>query len=277
MLSIACVLLFALAPTSPAQAKTKETKYYGELEPRLYTTPELMSKAVFIPVSIEDANQRGVDAKAADRIYSGELSLPDGGKVRNIYKAVVVRSPDGNDILYVDEDLNGSFDENERVPFLPVRDEHFSRLKDMASFAVELAPGGAFRTCPTLVALPRIDAQAPQITVEYTSTPYVRGFAVLPDRRLQIRFQYDFETGGISLKYGYEWLDLNGDGKFDMTPGSPEVVHGDGKSPVFQVGSLSLQVESVNLKRDQFVLHTVVTATPQQERRPSLPFSGAAK
>lgn len=250
--------------------------YFGELEPHLFTTPEMMSKALFSPVSVERARQLGIASSPRDKIYSGELSLPDGGKVRNIYQAVIVRAPGGNDVLYVDANRNGSFDDNERVPFLPVTDPWFSRLKDMASFDADLPPGGAFRTCPMQVALPRNEAEAPakppQIAVEYTSAPFVRGFAELPGRRLQVRFQYDFAIGGVSLDYGYEWLDLNNDGKFDMKPGSPEFLHGDGTNPVFQVNRLMLQVESVNLKRDQFVLHTVDTAAPKHRRRPSLPF-----
>ncbi|HEV2135602.1 MAG TPA: hypothetical protein VGR47_15310 [Terracidiphilus sp.] len=223
-----------------------------------------MSKAVFSPIRIEEASQLGVAADAGDKIYSGELSLPDGGQVRNIYKAVVVRSPSGNDVLYVDENRDGRFEANERISFLPVVDPKFSRLKDLASFSVDLPPGGAFRTCPMDVALARNDAVAsakpPQIVVEYTSAPFVQGYATLTDRRLSVRFQYDFEIGGVSVNYGYEWLDLNGDGKFDMSPGSPEFLHGNGSSPAFQVDGMTLQVESVLLSRDQFVLHQVPAA-----------------
>lgn len=258
------MMLLAVASPAPAQRRSKETKFYGELEPRLYTSPEMMSKAVFSPVGITDAKQLGVAAETNDKIYSGEFSLPDGGKVRNIYKAVIVRSPDGKDVLYVDENGDGRFESNERVLFLAVVDPKFSRLKDMASFSVTLPPGGTFRTCPMDVALARDDAELPakppQIAVEYTSAPYVQGYAVLADRRLSVRFQYDFEIGGVSVNYGYEWLDLNGDGQFDMSPGSPEFLHGNGSSPIFQVGGITLQVESVLLSRDQFVLRAVPTA-----------------
>jgi hypothetical protein len=280
-LSSVFALLFALAISLPAPAKTRQTEYFGELEPRLFTTPDLMSKTFFNVIPLEDVKPLGVAARPGDKIYSGQLSLPDGGKIRNIYNAVVVRSPDGTDVLYADVNRNGHFDPSERIPFLPVTESGFSRLLDMASFDVDLPPGGAFRTCPMQVALLRGVADAPagssQIAVEYTSAPFLRGFAELPGRRLQVRFQYDFETGGVSLDYGYEWLDLNGDGKFDMSPGSPELVHGNGSNPVFQVDGLMLQVESVNLKRDQFVLRVVDTVAPKHRRRPSLPFLGHSR
>ncbi|HEX8712347.1 MAG TPA: hypothetical protein VF730_10775 [Terracidiphilus sp.] len=277
LLSSALMLLFALAPVGSAFAKSKGTKFYGELEPRLYTSPELMSKAVFNPISVENANQLGVTAKPEDKVYSGEFSLPDGGQVHYIYKAMIVRAPGGNDLLYVDANRNGRFDTGERIAFVPVTNSKFWRLLDIASFDVNLSSRDAFQTCPMQVALLRNEAEppakSPQIVVEYTSAPYLQGFTTLPGRSLRVRFQYDFEIGGISVNYGYEWLDLNGDGMFDMSAGSPEFVHGNGTSPVFRVGNLMLQVESVDLKHEQFVLHTVETAAPKPVRRLSLPFT----
>lgn len=274
LLPPALVLLFALASPAPGQGKSGEKKFFGELEPRLFTSPELMSKAIFSPIAIEDARQLGVVAKTEDKIFSGEFSLPDGGKIRNIYKAVVVRAPGGNDVLYVDANRDGHFDASERIVFAPVVDPKFSRLKEMATFSVTLPPGGAFRTCPVDVVLARNDAEPPakppQIVVEYTSSPFVQGYAALPDRRLRVRFQYDFETGGVSVDYGYEWLDLNDDGNFDMSPGSPEFVHGNGSNPIFHVDGLALQVESVVLNRDQFVLRAVPTGP--QRKHWHLPF-----
>jgi hypothetical protein len=277
LLSLALVLLSVPAIAAPAHRKSTGTKFYGELEPRLYTSPDLMSNAVFSPISIDDAKRLGVIAEPADKTYSGEFSLPDGGNVRNIYKAVIVRASGGKDIMYVDANRNGRFDAGERILFLPVTDPSFSRLQKIAAFNVALPAGGAFRTCPMLAALARGQAKSPatslQLEVEYTSAPYVRGFAVLPGRSLPVRFQYDFEIGGISLTYGYEWLDLNNDGKFDMKPGSPEFLHGNGANPIFHVGNLALQVESVDLKRDQFILRTVDASAPKPVRRLSLPFT----
>lgn len=60
---------------------------------------------------------------------------------------------------------------------------------------------------------------------------------------------------------GLEWLDINGDGKFDMTPGSGEFVRARGSAPVFQVGNLTLQMESVDVKDNRFVVKSVPAAT----------------
>ena len=261
LLASALVLLFALAFSAAAGAKQNETDFYGELEPRLYTAPELMSIAAFQPISREDAIRLGVVAETGDKLYSGEFTLGKDEKVQLFYKAVIIQLPAGNHALYIDADRNGRFDPDERISFLPVTNSNFPQFKELASFDVDLPRGGYFRTCPMEVAVAAERAQhsiqPPQIAVAYTSTAFVRGFAVLPDRRLQVRFEYDFDAGEVSLNSGREWLDLNDDGKFDLSPGSPETLHANGAAPAFPVGELTLQLKSVDLKRDQFVLQSV--------------------
>ena len=93
------------------------------------------------------------------------------------------------------------------------------------------------------------------MVVGYSSLAYVQGYAQLPHRKMLVRFEYDFDIQGISLTAGHEWLDLNGDGKFDLTPGSGEFVHSIGSAPIFQVGNFTLQAASVDLKHNRFVLH----------------------
>lgn len=134
------------------------------------------------------------------------------------------------------------------------------RLKSSATFDVNL-PEGPFRACPMDVWLIKDGVPSPagsgQLAVPYTAQPFVQGYAQLPNRTLLVRLEYDFREQGISLTDGREWLDINGDGKFDMTPGSGEFLRARGSAPVFRVGDLTLQMQSVDLKTDRFVLRSV--------------------
>lgn len=261
LLAPALALLIALGMYGTAHAKGKQTEFYGELEPRLYTAPELMRVTAFKPISLAEAKQLGVVADAGDRIYSGEFSLVNGEKVHRAYPAIIIRLPAGNHALYVDANLNGRFDPDERTSFLPVTNPEFPRFNEMASFDVDLPGGGMFRTCPMEVAVAGEPGKAAEkgaeIAVEYTATAFVRGFAALSGQQLLVRFEYDFDMGGISLRTGREYIDLNQDGKIDMSPGSPECLQAKGSAPVFRTGALTLQLKSVDLRRDQFVLQTV--------------------
>lgn len=261
LLSRALLLLFAFATSASLLAGTRETLFYGELEPRLYTAPELMRVTAFKPISLAAAKHLGAIADAGDQVYSGEFSLPGNNKVHRAYPAVILRLPAGNHALYVDANRNGRFDPDERIPFLPVTNPAFPRFQEMASFDVNLPGGGMFATCPMEVAVAGEPAEAAgkgaEIAVEYTATAFVRGIAALPGQQLQVRFEYDFDLGGISLKTGRECIDLNQDGKTDMTPGSRECLQAKGSAPVFRAGALTLQLKSVDLRRDQFVLQSV--------------------
>jgi thiol-disulfide isomerase/thioredoxin len=96
-----------------------------------------------------------------------------------------------------------------------------------------------------------------QLAVPYTSQPFVQGYAQLPKRTLQLRLKYDFEKRGIALTSGIEWIDINGDGKFDLTPGSGETLRARGNAPFFTIGDLTLQMQSVDLNQNQFILRRV--------------------
>ena len=93
----------------------------------------------------------------------------------------------------------------------------------LAGFDVDL-PEGPFRVCPMGVWLIKDHVSSPagpgQLAVPYTAQPFVQGYAQLPNRTLLVRLEYDFDKLGISLRDGREWLDIDGDGKFDMTPGA---------------------------------------------------------
>lgn len=268
LLPHALVLLCAITLPASSYAKSKDAIYYGELEPRLYTAPELMSVTAFTPISVDEARQLGVFADAGDRLYSGEFTLGTDEKARRVYKAVIIRLPAGNHALYVDANLNGRFDPDERISFLPVTNPSFPSFKEMASFDVDLPRGGAFPSCPMEVAviseIAEQEIKPPQIAVGYTSTAFVRGFAALPDRRLMVHFEYDFETGDVSLKQGREWIDVNDNRNIDMGAASRDLLQVNGSAPIFHIGNLTLQVESVNLRRDQFVLRAVPASPPRK-------------
>ena len=153
----------------------------------------------------------------------------------------------------------GVLGQEERIPFHPAVPPPDDRLKSSAAFDVDL-PEGPFRACPMEVWLIKDGVPSPagsgKLAVAYTAQPFVQGYAQLPNRTLFIRLEYDFSKQGISLTDGREWLDIDGDGKFDMTPGSGEFLRAGGSAPVFRVGNLTLQMQSVDLKADRFVLRS---------------------
>lgn len=252
------LLCFALLYSLPTQG---QTEFAGKLDGALHVDPTGLSPVIFNPISRKDAQSLGISTGAADKISSGEFALPKNGNLR--YKAVVVRQSDGTDVLYIDKNRDGHFGPHERVVFRSHVPPLDPRLATWASFVVELPGGGPFSTCPMDVWLIKQGIRAPvavgtgQLAVAYTAQPFVQGYAQLPNRNLKVRLEYDVNHQDIALKYGVEWIDINGDGRFDTTPGSGETLRGRGSAPIFTVGDLTLQMHSVDLKGGRFVLHTL--------------------
>ena len=244
-----------------------QTEYAGKLEAGLHVDLSGLSFAIFDPVSADDAKLLGVTTEPADKVFAGKLALPKDGALR--YNALIVRPSAGSDILYVDANRDGRFGAGERIPFRPVEQPPDDRLKSLAGFDVDL-PKGPFRVCPMGVWLIKDHVSSPagpgQLAVPYTAQPFVQGYAQLPNRTLLVRFEYDFDDLGISLRDGREWLDINGNGKFDMTPGGGEFLRARGSAPVFRVSDLTLQIQSVDLKADRFVLRSVPASADHRIR-----------
>jgi thiol-disulfide isomerase/thioredoxin len=254
-------LLLSLALAAAAHA---QNTFFGPLDTKLHVDVRISSPAILDPISVEDANKLGVLPALRDWLFSGELALPKRGQLH--YRVMVQRGVDG-DFLYIDKDRSGHFERSERIPFHSSAKPSDERLQSSAEFDVNL-PGQLFPTCPMQVWLIRDGIPTParpdQLAVVYTSLPFVEGQAVLPGRPLSVRFEYDPDTQSVSLTDGREWIDLNGDGQFDMTPGSGEFLHAHGTAPIFDIGKRTLQVQSVDLKAHRFVLVSVSLAADRR-------------
>lgn len=243
-----------------------QTTYTGKLDGRLHVDPELLSPTVFDAITLEAAKGMAVAVAAEDKVYSGFLALPKNGALR--YNAVIVRSPDGADVIYVDANRAGRFEPQESVPFHAIASGDTRFFKDAATFDVAL-PAGPYATCPMEVRLPKDGVAMPgvgptQLAVGYTPAAFVQGEVKLPARRLEVQFQFNLTTGGIDLEHAIERFDLNGDGRFDSTPGSAEFVRARDSAPVFRVGDLALQMQSIQLKENEFVVRAVDPSLDQR-------------
>jgi thiol-disulfide isomerase/thioredoxin len=264
--------LAALLLLLPLAAHAQNT-FFGALDTNLHVDAHTSSPAILDPISAEDAQNLGVETVPGDKLFTGDLAFPKGGSLH--YKTVVLRHPDGTDLLYLDRNRNGRFEPAERSSFRAIGSQELPSqrtpsedpLKSTVSTTVDL-PGTLFPTCPMQVWLFRdgipTPAHADQLAVLYTSLPIVQGQAVLPGRSLLVRFEYDPDTQSISLTEGREWVDRNGDGQFDMTPGSGEFLRAHGTAPVFNIGNRTLHVTSVDLQSHRFVLASVSAAADRR-------------
>jgi hypothetical protein len=252
-------LVFAALASACAQAKI-----HGSLDPGLYCAPDMLSPAIFNPTTAEGAAAIGVASQPGDKLYEGNLDLGSGPVPRYRIRAVIVRSPDGTDVLYVDANQNAHLDQDERIPFRPLPDTDENKgEKDVAEFNAVLPndPMSPFPMEVRLITDPeRTVAKPSQLPLLYTKIAFVQGYVRVAHRKVHVRFQYNFTTRSVDIDHGREWLDLNGDGKFDIKPGSPEFLRANGSAPVFRIGHRMLQLVSVNLAYGTFVLRSIAAS-----------------
>ena len=245
------------AQTGNKSPKNISKQFSGTLDGRLHTDPDGLAFTIFNPVTPAEAKASGVIPMPEDKVFAGVLALPKGGALQ--FKALILRSPHGTATLYVDSDRDGRFETKERISFHPINPPS-DEMKEAAIFDVSL-PDGLFKTCPMEVKLLKDGVQSPatpaQLGVLYTSFAFVEGYATLPKRKLLVRLAYNFAKQSVDVNHGLEWLDINGDGHIDQTPGNGEVLRASGSAPVFKIDGLTLQMQSVDLIHNRFTLHTV--------------------
>jgi thiol-disulfide isomerase/thioredoxin len=72
-----------------------------------------------------------------------------------------------------------------------------------------------------------------------------------------VRYSFNPDAGTTDLKTASEWFDINGDGKFDHTPGNPEFGAPSAAMPTFHVNDLWLQTQALDLNNRKVTLRVV--------------------
>lgn len=210
-----------------------------------------------------------IDPSKVSELYRGDLKF--GQSPALDFGGAFCLLKDGEKLFFIDLHSGGGALRNPtRIPMTKPSRPFFSAE---AHFNINL-PTGPFRTAPAYVAIPKSTQGYPlkpnQAMLMVGNNPYVTGEAALPNRKLRLRYSFDPDTGTTDLKRATEWWDINGDGKFDVTPGSAEAGTPSDTMPTFHVNDLWLQTESLNLKT-----HTVVLkAVPADKQRIELVVGG---
>jgi thiol-disulfide isomerase/thioredoxin len=251
-----CTIAVALVTAQPHKS------YRGHLNRHLQIDPEALSIVVWDEAMPNDAAKLGISLKSGDRFFTGKLTL--GGNSLYAFDGAILRAIDGTDVLYVDTNKDGRFSGSERF-VLQSFDGNATdkRLKNHTRLILPLALN-SYESCEMEVRLPKADVPTPagpkQIAVLFTGDAFVEGQVQLPNRKLLIRFQYDFKMHGVDLGQAIEWADVNNDDKIDTSDGSPEMLKARGKPPLFRIGDLVLSAKSVDLATSTFVLRSVPRA-----------------
>jgi hypothetical protein len=204
----------------------------------------------------EDLKRFGLEKTVVKDLHVGSFSFGDAPELK--FPGAIVSLNDGRILLYVGLNQSGKMSDTDVVPFeMSPPGAYYSA---QARFAAPLK-NSPFKSLPVLVRIPRdtsaFPAAADQLVIIYTARAFVEGKVQLPHRSMLVRYQYDLNKKTVDLTTALEWFDINGDGKIDPSPRSRERGLPAPDPPIFHVGQLWLQTESVDLPSLSFTLKAV--------------------
>jgi thiol-disulfide isomerase/thioredoxin len=237
-------------------ASLQAQAFHGQVSKQLSIDTSVGSVLLWDKADPGLAQDLNIAPSTISELYRGDLKF---GKARALdFGAALCLLKDGEKVFFVDlHSGSGALRNPTRIPLTSPSQPYHSAE---ARFNIPLQTG-PFRTAPAYVALPKSTEGYPlkpnQAMLIVGDRPYVTGEAKLPNRKLQVRYSFDPDTGTTDLKHATEWFDTNGDGKFDATPGSAEVGAPSTTMPTFHVDDLWLRTESLDLTTRKLVLKTV--------------------
>jgi hypothetical protein len=240
-----------LAPASYAETRS----FHGVLSSELTSEPGGVFEA-WGRGTEDDLKEFGIEKKVVKDLHVGSFSFGDGQELK--FPGAIISLNDGRMLLYVGLNDSGKMSDANPVPFEMAPPSAYYSAQ--AHFAAPLK-NSPFKSLPVVVRIPRdtsaFPSSADQLVIIYTARAVVEGKVQLLHRSMLVRYQYDLNKKTVDLATALEWFDINGDGKIDPTPGSRERGLPTPDPPIFHVGQIWLQTESVDLPSRSFTLKTV--------------------
>jgi thiol-disulfide isomerase/thioredoxin len=228
------------------QCFAAEDEYRGSLNPDLRTSLP-WSAGRLAPATKQDIAMLPTPPPENSRVFAGKiLAVKPGG-----IPAVFILSPGKDSAVYIDANLNGHFEAEERFPITPDRK---SQASTDGALQVDFhQPCGPQPSTPVAV---RVWESGQTWFMMNTTRVMVSGSVNIASKSRLVEYAVSCPSGTVDPRIGWQGIDLNGDGKVDNGVFSPESATADHETIVLRVGSVYVSTESVDLKTRQIVLRS---------------------
>jgi thiol-disulfide isomerase/thioredoxin len=222
-----------------------EAEYTGSLTSELRTTP-FWSAVMMTPATEQDLALLPGKPAQNSRVFVGKIRVAKKGVA-----TVFVQTPDRGDYLYVDTNLDGRFEAEERFSVTTDRETVVDTGQALQIQVKQ--PCGLQSTTPVSV---RITAEGERWMLMNTAQVLVSGSVAIDGVERLVQYQLSCSSASIDSKHGWQGIDSNGDGRVDPSVFSPESATANGESLVFRVGNVFVSTEAVDLKSRRIVLRS---------------------
>jgi thiol-disulfide isomerase/thioredoxin len=250
-LTTVAALLVLLAVFVPAAFGQQTRQYRGTLDRKLaaHTPPWYLLSRVSPATDAERARVK-LALAADDRvsIVSNVMTLVKGPDLT----AAFVERTNGERVVVLDLDQDGSWTEQERRPLGPCRDPVDSGGAVEAIFDVPLPEGYFFASYPVAIMVRQMEGR---VMLAQSSGVAAQGMVDIAGQKTLVRYSgVNLRTGSVDPASRDVEVDGNGDGVIDTAWESPEVCRAKGMSPVFRVGRRYVSTTKVDLATGTVVM-----------------------
>lgn len=222
-------------------------EYQGKLGPELVVNPRGGQIETVQPADAAAIAKLPWSLPAGAKAFYGETFVPTGAPVR----FVLVEPAGGVPYLLADTDRDGRWDAKERFDFRPPADP--DNCAGDVLFRVP-TPASAHATYPIRLSLPKAGkGQLPGKYLLRTPFVYLEGNVSIGGQNTLVWFMYDLKKDAASADWGWQGVDVNGDGQITTGANSEEYTYARDEGVVYRVNGRDVSPRLVSLKERTFV------------------------
>lgn len=250
---IACLVFLTLCFCAVITFAADE--YTGQFAVELEADRENLDKVVFQPATgrLNFSLPKTLDSGA--NVTFSFLYNPNNEKLE--VPALLVEEQGEKPYLWVDVNLNKSFEESEKFPLK--RDEEDNPYLWSSVINIPLQKG-VFKTFPLFVRFFRgvkwDEMRDDDRLIQQSNEVYAKGFVDIQGKKTLVEYSYNPRERKISLTRSKIAIDCNGDGEIDWGRFSGEAAEAEEDAVVFRVGNIYVSNKKADVEKNVIILRS---------------------
>jgi len=206
----------------------------GKLKPELVPNRKVGQTLDLHPASPEERTALPASLSPEDVVLAGATFFEKRGDLG----LALVKPAAGEPFLFADVNRNGSFEANERFAFQGESHEVILQMP---------LNQGPYRYYPIRLFMP-------VRTLLRSPFAFVEGTVEIGGRKTLVRYMFDREKRGAFADYGWQGMDINGDGRIEESANQEEWTFAKDESIIYHVNGHDVSTVSLNLKAGTFLI-----------------------
>ncbi len=243
-------LAIVLLTSSPIFAADE---YTGQFATELEAERENLDKVVFQPATGRLNFKLPATLDSTANVTFSFLYNPNNEKLE--VPALLVEEQSGNPYLWVDTNLNKSFEDGEKFVFKRDEEDNPYLWSSVVNLPLQK---GVFKNFPLFVKFYRgvkwDEMSEDDRLILQSNEVFAKGFVEIQGKKTLVAYSYNPREKRISLNRSKIAIDCNGDGEIDWGRFSGEAANAEDDTVVFRVGTVFVSNKKADVEKNTIVL-----------------------